>query len=152
MPSTCRYNAKFTWDSVDCKGNEAADEAAFGVDCLCCILALRKIMAKEYQVRPVQLCVFDTERDYPEGEEAQQILAYHPEACSITDQTSIVGLAQALLTFNANFEEARIQLTLAYVTFVKARNFLHCRKLCVTACMLSDVCGPSTDLSHTSCC
>lgn len=62
---------------------------------------------KEMQtLHPVQLCVFDTERDYPEGEEARQILAYHPEDCSIDDQTSVVGLAQALLTFTGNFDEA----------------------------------------------
>ena len=109
-------------------------------------------MAKEQQTRPVQLCVYDTERDYPEGEEAQQILAYYPEACSITDQTSVVGFAQALLTFTANFEEARVRVTVAYVTYVEARSFLHCRKPFVTACMLNDMCGLSTDLSHTSCC
>lgn len=109
-------------------------------------------MAKEQQNRSVQLCVFDTERDYPEGQEAQQILAYHPEACSITDQTSVVGLAQALLTFNANFEEARFQVAVAYVIRIESRSYLHCRKPHVTACMLSDMCGPSTDLSHTSCC
>lgn len=57
-------------------------------------------------LHPLQLCVFDTERDYPEGEEARQILAYHPEDCSIDDQTSVVGLAQALLTFTGNFDEA----------------------------------------------
>ena len=62
---------------------------------------------KEMQtLHPVQLCVFNTERDYPEGEEARQILAYHPEDCSIDDQTSVVGLAQALLTFTGNFDEA----------------------------------------------
>ena len=52
---------------------------------------------------PLQLCVFDTQRDYPEGEEAHQILAYHPEACPVTDQTSVIGLAQALSTFAGNF-------------------------------------------------
>jgi hypothetical protein len=57
-------------------------------------------------LHPVQLCIFDAERDYPEGEEARQILAYHPEDCSIHDQTSVVGLAQALLTFTGNFDEA----------------------------------------------
>ena len=63
---------------------------------------------KEQQpAQPVQICAFDTERDYPEGEEARQILAYHPEGCSIDDQTSVVGLAQALLTFAGNFDEAR---------------------------------------------
>ncbi len=55
----------------------------------------------------VQLCAFDTERDYPEGEEARQILAYHPEACSVHDQTSVVGLAQALLTFTGNFDKVQ---------------------------------------------
>lgn len=40
-------------------------------------------MAPEQQPKPVQLCVFDTEHDYPEGEEAQRILAYYPpDACS----------------------------------------------------------------------
>lgn len=69
-------------------------------------------MAREQLHKPIQLCVFDTEHDYPEGEEAQQILAYYPsEACSVSDQTSVVGLAQALLTFNANFEEAGSPLT-----------------------------------------
>lgn len=65
-------------------------------------------MAPEQQPKPVQLCVFDTEHDYPEGEEAQRILAYYPpDACSVDDQTSVIGLAQALLTFNANFEQVR---------------------------------------------
>lgn len=64
---------------------------------------------KEMQtLHPVQLCVFDAERDYPEGEEARQILAYHPEDCSTDIQTSVVGLAQALLTFTGNFDEARV--------------------------------------------
>ena len=64
---------------------------------------------KEMQtLHPVQLCVFDAERDYPEGEEARQILAYHPEGCSVDDQTSVVGLAQALLTFIGNFDEAGV--------------------------------------------
>ena len=53
--------------------------------------------------QPLQLCVFDIEREYPEGEEARQILAYYPEECSIDDQLSIVGLAQALRTFVGNF-------------------------------------------------
>ena len=55
--------------------------------------------------QPLQLCVFDVEREFPEGEEARQILAYFPEGCSINDQTSTVGLAQALLTFVGNFSE-----------------------------------------------
>ena len=132
---------------------EAADEAAVGVDCLWLHSGMAiDTMAKEQQTRPLQLCVYDTERDYPEGEEAQQILAYYPEACSVTDQTSVIGLAQALLTFTANFEEARGQVTVAYVTCVEARNFSHCRKPHVTSCMLSNMFGPSTDLSHTSCC
>ena len=64
---------------------------------------------KEMQtLHPVQLCVFDAERDYPEGEEARQILAYHPEGCSVDDQTTVVGLAQALLTFIGNFDEAGV--------------------------------------------
>ena len=54
---------------------------------------------------PLQLCAFDVARDYPEGEEARQILAYHPEECSVDHQTSVVGLAQALLTFVGNFAE-----------------------------------------------
>lgn len=79
-------------------------------------------MAKEQQNGPVQLCVYDTERDYPEGEEAQQILAYHPEACSIDDQTAVVGLAQALLTFSANFEEASFPVTTAHMICGEARH------------------------------
>ena len=67
-------------------------------------------MAKEAQPKTLQLCVFDTERDYPEGEEARQILAYHPETCSVTDQTSVIGLAQALLTFCQTFEEVHSNL------------------------------------------
>lgn len=78
-------------------------------------------MAKEQQNGPVQLCVYDTERDYPEGEEAQQILAYHPEDCSIDDQTAVVGLAQALLTFIGNFEEASFHVTTACVICGTAR-------------------------------
>lgn len=110
-------------------------------------------MAKEQQSGPIQLCVYDTERDYPEGEEAQQILAYHPEACSISDQIAVVGLAQALLTFNTNFEEASLQVTTAHVTCGQAENFPTARrKPPVTACMPSNMCGPFNDHSHISCC
>ena len=103
-------------------------------------------MAKDQQYKPVQLCVFDTEHDYPEGEEAHQILAYHPEACSVDDQASVVGLAQALLTFNANFAEVGSQVGVPLVVSSKAKgSALHCRKPHVIACMPSDTCGPSTD-------
>ena len=102
-------------------------------------------MAKEAQPRALQLCVFDTERDYAEGEEARQILAYHPETCSITDQTSVVGLAQALLTFCRNFEEVQINMFVVFLFASKHVNrLLCCRMHPVIACMPIEVSGPFT--------
>ena len=94
------------------KMSRSCNRSCFGVGVLFARVASLKrekmSTTKEQQpAQPVQLCAFDTERDYPEGEEARQILAYHPEGCSIDDQTSVVGLAQALLTFAGNFDEAR---------------------------------------------
>lgn len=85
-------------------------------------------MAREQPPKPVQLCVFDTEHDYPEGEEAQRILAYYPpDACSVDDQTSVIGLAQALLTFNANFEGVRCRSPhLTCRVFSQSESPLHC--------------------------
>ena len=109
-------------------------------------------MAREQQPKPVQLCVFDTERDYPEGEEAQRILAYYPpDACSVDDQTSVIGFAQALLTFNANFEEVgRFELAFWCLQSEQEPSTLHRRKPVVIACMPNGMCGPSTDRRHTS--
>ena len=56
----------------------------------------------------LQLCVFDSKRDYPEGQEAKRILAYYPEACSVDDQTAVVGLAEALVTFATNFDQVNL--------------------------------------------
>ena len=69
-----------------CNTTEAANEAT------CCVTVF-ELHQNTMTTGPVQLCVFDTKRDYPEGEEGQQIVAYHPEASSISDQTAVMGLA-----------------------------------------------------------
>ena len=97
--------------------------------------------------RPIQLCAFDTSRDYPEGEEARQILAYHPADCCVDDQISVVGLAQALLTFTGNFDEA---CTRSLFAVSWASNSLCCVSRCrmqvATACMPSETYGCSQGL------
>lgn len=64
---------------------------------------------KSKPVYRVQLCVFDSQRDYPEGEEAKRILAYYPAECSVDEQTAVVGLAEALATFASNFDQVCLQ-------------------------------------------
>ena len=93
---------------MSCSRAEVASEVACGATMPYIAVASRGDMAAaiEHSVKtPLQLCAFDVERDYPEGEEARQILAYYPEECSIDQQTSVVGLTQALLTFVGNFDE-----------------------------------------------
>ena len=110
------------------------------------------LMSTEHP-KPVQLCIFDTERDYPEGEEAQQILAYHPKSCSATDQTSVVGLAQALITFSANFDEARVIRDICNAILYASNSCLLCRRMpLVKACTLFEVRGPFTRQSQTWSC
>lgn len=108
-------------------------------------------METEQQPKAVQLCVFDVEHDYPEGEEAQQILAYHPEACSADGQTSVVGLAQALLTFSSNFAEARwCSCFLLVFDLLDEESGLCYRRHLVIACMPIGISGLSTDQRETS--
>ena len=74
----------------------------------------------------LQLCVFDSQRDYPEGQEAQRILAYYPKDCPVDEQTAVVGLAEALVTFANNFDQA--SALSAHVSPVTARG-VHRRSL-----------------------
>ena len=64
---------------------------------------------KSKPVYRLQLCVFDSQRDYPEGQEAKRILAYYPAECSEDEQTAVVGLAEALVTFANNFDQVCLQ-------------------------------------------
>lgn len=111
------------------------------------------VTKEQLATQPIQLCAFDTSRDYPEGEEARQILAYHPADCSVDDQISVVGLAQALLTFTGNFDEA---CTRSLLVVPKARNTFYflsrCRMQVATACMPSETYGCSEGQSRTLCC
>lgn len=109
---------------------------------------------KERQTYPLQLCVFDSQRDYPEGEEAQRILAYYPTDCSIDEQTAVIGLAEALATFSNNFDEVLVRPRVPRVrsSFDQTNGDLCIRFRTTPAvvCWRSEADGRFTDQSSTS--
>lgn len=52
----------------------------------------------------LQLCIFDDRRGDREGQEADKVLGYYPNSVTVNAQTSLVGLAQAFLSFTSTFE------------------------------------------------
>jgi hypothetical protein len=51
--------------------------------------------------------LFDDRRGYKEGQESDKLLGYYPAGTPVDQQTSAVGLAQAILTFNSTFQPVR---------------------------------------------
>jgi hypothetical protein len=62
----------------------------------------------EQEPRPaplVQLCVFDARRGREEGQEAEKVLGYYPADVPPDEQSSVVGLVQAVSAFSAIFSQ-----------------------------------------------
>ncbi|XP_021722506.1 vacuolar fusion protein CCZ1 homolog B-like isoform X2 [Chenopodium quinoa] len=51
----------------------------------------------------VKLCVFDLRRGQREGEEVEKILYFYPSELPLTDQLSVIGLSEGLITFTRIF-------------------------------------------------
>ncbi|KAK9689794.1 hypothetical protein RND81_09G081600 [Saponaria officinalis] len=51
----------------------------------------------------VKLCVFDLRRGQIEGEEVEKILFFYPPDLPLTDQLSVIGLSEGLITFTRIF-------------------------------------------------
>ncbi|KAL9243778.1 hypothetical protein vseg_017624 [Gypsophila vaccaria] len=51
----------------------------------------------------VKLCVFDLSRGQIEGEEVEKILFFYPPDLPLTDQLSVIGLSEGLITFTRIF-------------------------------------------------
>lgn len=51
----------------------------------------------------VKLCVFDLRRGQREGEEVEKILFFHPPDLLLTEQLSVIGLSEGLITFSRIF-------------------------------------------------
>lgn len=47
----------------------------------------------------VKLCVFDLRRGQREGDEVEKILFFYPSELPLTDQLSVIGLSEGLITF-----------------------------------------------------
>jgi hypothetical protein len=65
----------------------------------------------------LSISFFDSSRGHTEGEEHDKILAFYPPNTSTNVQCSIVGLAQAVITFSNTFN----QVTRAQCFFDGAR-------------------------------
>lgn len=51
----------------------------------------------------VKLCVFDLRRGQREGDEVEKILFFYPSELPLTDQLSVIGLSEGLITFTRIF-------------------------------------------------
>ncbi|KAH9616695.1 hypothetical protein KSS87_023823 [Heliosperma pusillum] len=51
----------------------------------------------------VKLCVFDSRRGQREGEEVEKILYFYPPDLHLTEQLSVIGLSEGLITFTRIF-------------------------------------------------
>lgn len=54
-----------------------------------------------------QLCVFDDRRGTEEGNEDDKVLVAWPSTRASSELASVVGLAQAMISFMSNFEPVR---------------------------------------------
>ena len=115
------------------------------------------------QGRPFQLCIFDERRGEQEGQEQDKILGYYPAQVPLQEQGSVVGLAQALLTFTNTFQPVwpspspseRLQQAVRAASYWSSGQYhplLYCRTPPVKQCTQSTAGGLCTAASRTSGC
>lgn len=54
---------------------------------------------------PLQLCLLDTRRGQQEGQEADKVLGFYPDATAADDRASVVGLFLATNAFCSIFSQ-----------------------------------------------
>ena len=115
------------------------------------------------QGRPLQLCVFDERRGEQEGQEQDKLLGYYPAQVPLQEQGSVVGLAQALLTFTNTFQPVwhspspseRLQQAVSAACYCSCGSSgqyqcqLYCRTPPVKQCTQSTAVGLCTAASRT---
>jgi len=67
-------------------------------------MAAAERVGKNIGAQALHIFLFDDRRGDKEGQEADKVLGYYPASTPVDQQTSNVGLAQAILTFNSTFE------------------------------------------------
>jgi len=72
-------------------------------------MAAAERVGKNQNVRAqlLHIFLFDDRRGEKEGQESDKVLGYYPASTPADQQTSAIGLAQAILTFNNTFQPVR---------------------------------------------
>lgn len=74
----------------------------------------------------VKLCVFDLRRGQREGDEVEKILFFYPSEVPLTEQLSVIGLSEGLITFTRLVTSLGIFL---YFSSCNVRNVQECYSL-----------------------